>query len=327
MRFVRFLPLLTVLVFAACAGAEPAPKFTIVATTSQVADAVRHVAGDRADVVSLLGEGVDPHLYRLSRSDVAQLRAADIVFYNGLMLEGKMVDALDRLRESGKPVYAVAELIEPGLLMAPEEFEGAFDPHVWMDPIIWSFCVRAIADALAEFDPDGRDGYMERFGQQSMRLIDLSAYGAQMLATVPAESRVLVTAHDAFNYFGRRYNLEVMGIQGISTESEAGVRRIESLVNLIVERKIPSVFVETTVSDRNVQALIEGAAARGHTLRIGGRLFSDAMGPAGSYEGTCLGMLDHNITTIAVGLGGKAPDRGFIGRLAEPILPLTNRSE
>lgn len=300
------------------AGAQPQIPYKAVATVGMVADIVRNVAGDRAKVVSLMGEGVDPHLYKATRSDMATLLGADIVFYNGLLLEGKMSDALIRVATSGKKVHAVTELLEEKFLLEPEAFAGHYDPHVWMDPAAWLRAVEVVADKLAEFDPSGASVYRQNLAGYLEELRALDAYGERVLATVPETSRVLVTAHDAFNYFGRRYGYEVVGIQGISTESEAGVRDIERLVDLLVSRRVRAVFVETTVSDRNVNALIAGARARGHNVVIGGKLFSDAMGAPGSYEGTYIGMIDHNITTIVRALGGQAPERGLHGRLAPP---------
>jgi manganese/zinc/iron transport system substrate-binding protein len=278
---------------------------------------VRQVAGGRAEVTALMGEGVDPHLYRATRSDIARMLEAELVFYNGLLLEGKMTDALVRVARAGKPVFAVTELIDESWLLAPPGFQGHFDPHVWMDPRAWAKAVEVVRGRLAEVDPEGGEAYRANAAHYLQRLADLDAYAERVLATVPAERRVLVTAHDAFNYFGRRYGFEVMGIQGISTESEAGLKRIEELVAVLVARKIPAVFVETTIPEQSVKALIAGAAAQGHEVAIGGSLFSDAMGRPGSYEGTYLGMIDHNVTLIVRALGGETPPRGLNGQLAQ----------
>jgi manganese/zinc/iron transport system substrate-binding protein len=178
--------------------------------------------------------------------------------------------------------------------------------------------VGVVGEALAGFDPEHADGYRERAAAYTTRLEALDAYARQVLGSIPEGQRVLVTAHDAFNYMARAYGLEVRGVQGISTESEAGVKDIEDLVGFLVERRIPAVFVETSVSDKNVRALVEGARARGHQVVVGGQLFSDAMGTAGTYEGTYIGMIDHNVTTITRALGGEAPEHGFQGKLASP---------
>lgn len=299
---------------ASPAGADQ--RYTIVATVGMVADLARNIAGERAEVIGLLGSGVDPHLYSPTRSDVQRLLDADVIFYNGLLLEGKMTDSLVRAATAGKKVYAVTEHLDESYLLEPAEFEGHYDPHVWMDPSAWAKAVEVVRDKLVEVDPQGEEGYRRRAAAYGEQLAALSDYAEQVLQSVPAAQRVLVTAHDAFNYFGRRYGFEVVGIQGISTESEAGVQDVERLVDLLAERRIPAVFIESTVSERNINALVSGARARGHTVTIGGELFSDAMGAAGTYEGTYIGMIDHNVTTIARALGGEAPQGGMNGRLA-----------
>lgn len=299
----------------ATSAAPASYPYDIAATTGMVADIVREVAGDRANVKNLIGEGVDPHLYKPTRGDVAALMRAEVVFYNGLMLEGKMADTLIKVARSGKPVYAVTELLDESSLLSPPAMEGHFDPHVWMDVSLWSSAVEVVAQSLSEFDPAGAKGYGERAAAYRSRLGELHAYCKEVIASIPERQRVLVTAHDAFHYFGRAYGIEVRGIQGISTESEAGIQDINRLVDFLVEREVRAVFVETSVADKNVRALIEGASSRGASVRIGGSLFSDAMGGAGTYEGTYIGMLDHNATTIARALGGSAPKGGFAGKL------------
>lgn len=295
--------------------ASDAP-YTVVTTVAMVTDIVRAIAGDRARVDGLLGEGVDPHLYKPTRDDVAALTRADAVFYNGLMLEGRMTDVFLRVARRGTPVFAVTELLDEKYLLEPEDFEGHTDPHVWMDVGGWMDAVRAVERSLASIDPDGSATYRRNAAAYLERLRALDEYARTSIATIPEGSRVLVTAHDAFNYFGRAYGLEVRGIQGLSTESEAGVADINRLVDDLVTRRIPAVFAESTVSDKNLRALIEGCRSRGHEVRIGGNLFSDAMGEPGTYEGTYIGMIDHNVTTIVRALGGNAPERGFQGLLA-----------
>ncbi|MDX1682600.1 MAG: zinc ABC transporter substrate-binding protein, partial [Phycisphaeraceae bacterium] len=245
-------------------------------------------------------------------------READVIFYSGLMLEGRMTDKFMAEANRGKPVHPVTQMIDEQFLLEPEEFEGHWDPHVWMDVSAWSQCVQAVADALGSerFDPEAAQAYQERAKAYRAELEKLHAYAQKVIATIPEEKRVLVTAHDAFNYFGRAYGIEVMGVQGLSTESEAGLDDINRIVDFLVEREIPAVFIETSVSDKNVKALIEGAKARGHTVRIGGELFSDAMGTPGTYEGTYIGMIDHNATVITRALGGQAPEKGLNGKLA-----------
>lgn len=288
---------------------------TLLATTGQVAELLRAVAGDTASISSLMGEGIDPHSYKLTRSDTVALMKADAVFHSGLFLEGKMGEMLDKLAASGRAAYAVTDVLPRDLLIHPAGADAHPDPHVWMDPTLWRLALLGVRDRLSALYPAQASAYAERATAAAADYDRLHAYAARVLGAVPAERRVLVTAHDAFSYLGRAYGLEVVGIQGISTESEAGLQRIESMVSLLVERRIPAVFVETSVSDRNVQALVQGAAARGHQIAIGGSLYSDAMGPAGTYEGTYIGMIDHNVTTIARALGGAVPTGGFQGRL------------
>jgi manganese/zinc/iron transport system substrate-binding protein len=303
------------------AGTSSAPggsgRYNVVTTVAMITDIVQQVAGDHAHVTGLIGEGVDPHLYKPTRNDIARLQKADIVFYNGLLLEGKMVEALQQLARS-KPVHAVTAEIPRDYLLALPDAQGHHDPHVWMDVSAWRQAVLTVAKALGEFDPHRRTEYETNAQRYAEELEGLHAYVKRVIGSIPENRRVLVTAHDAFHYFGRAYGIEVMGIQGVSTESEAGLADINRLVSILVERDVPAVFVESSVADKNVRALLEGAAARGRTVTIGGTLFSDAMGPHGSYEGTYIGMLDHNATVIARALGGDAPERGYQGRLAAP---------
>ncbi len=329
----RVLPVIAALwlslfFFWASAGCEPvsAPgdgsrpgddSLRVVATTGMVGDVSEHVVGEHGAVEVLIKPGVDPHLYKPTRADIAAIRDADIVFYNGLLLEGKMTDTLIRAATSGKPVFAVTELIDESTLIEPEGMDGHADPHVWMDPALWRLTVGVIRERVAELAPRHAESFARNAEAFTERIDALDAYATSALESVPESSRVLVTAHDAFNYFGRRFGYEVVGIQGISTESEAGVRDIERLVELIVDRGVAAVFVESTVSDRNIRALIDGAAARGHEVVIGGELFSDATGEEGTYRGTYVGMIDHNVTTIVSSLGGTAPESGMNGALAD----------
>lgn len=299
-------------------GAEralPTP-YTIVTTCGMVTDIVRNVAGTNAVVSGLMGEGVDPHLYKPTRDDVAKLLKADVVFYSGLMLEGRMTDTFLKIARRGTAVFAVTELLDEQYLLEPEEFKGHTDPHVWMDVRGWIEAVKVTASSLGEVDAANAASYSANSQRLIKELEELDAYAKKAVASIPEDRRVLITAHDAFNYFGRAYGIEVRGIQGISTESEAGVADINNLVDFITENKIPAVFVESSVSDKNARALIEGCQARGHAVRIGGLLYSDAMGKPGSYEGTYVGMIDHNVTTVVRALGGEAPERGFKGALS-----------
>ncbi|MGI6247631.1 MAG: metal ABC transporter solute-binding protein, Zn/Mn family [Pseudochelatococcus sp.] len=289
-------------------------KLTVVATTGMIADAVRQVGGDRVDVKALMGPGVDPHVYRQTRSDIAAMANADAVFWHGLYLEAQLEEFFHDLAKR-KNVVALAESLPKDQLLPNEDYENRYDPHVWMNPRLWKGVVAAARDELIKLDPDGKAAFEANADRHLAEIDALADYSDKAFATVPEASRVLVTAHDAFNYFGKAYGYEVMGIQGISTESEAGLKQIEDLVNVLVDRKIGAIFVESSVSDRNIKALIEGAGAKGHKVVIGGELFSDAMGAPGTYEGTYIGMIDHNATVITRALDGEAPEKGLNSKL------------
>jgi manganese/zinc/iron transport system substrate-binding protein len=275
-----------------------------------VTDIVREVVGDRAEVIGLLREGVDPHLHKPTREDVKQLMEADLIFYSGLLLEGRMEEALKNIKGS-KPVVAVAETLDPKVLRKPERFEGHYDPHVWMNVAYWSLCVDAVTKTMQDFDAAHAAEYAARADVYKQKLAKLDDYVRTVIGSIPEKQRVLVTAHDAFGYFALAYGMEVKSVQGITTESEAGVADVNALVDFLVDRKIAAIFVESSVSDKSLKAVIEGAAQRGWEVKVGGELFSDAMGAAGTYEGTYVGMLDHNATTIARALGGRVPENGF----------------
>ncbi len=312
-----FIGLTTAIALSAglfAAPAQAADKLNVVATVSMVGDAVSAVGGDRVDVTTLMGEGVDPHLYRQTQSDIAAMVRADAVFWNGLYLEAQLEEFLEKLA-ARKPVIAVGEALPVDQRLSSADYPDRYDPHIWMAPELWRQAVIATRDALIELDPDGAATYEQNAAAYVTEIDALADYAKSRLASVPEDKRVLVTAHDAFGYFGRAYGFEVVGIQGLSTESEAGLQRVDEIVSLIVDRNIESIFVETSVSERNMRALIEGAAARGHKVVVGGQLFSDAMGTAGTYRGTYIGMIDSNATTITNALGGKAPDGGMKGRL------------
>ncbi len=297
-------------------GAEGSP-IQIVATCGMVANIVAVVAGDRAEVTSLMGAGVDPHLYRPDRNDILRLQKADVVFYSGLRLEGRMIDTFKSLKKSGKPVFAVTDAIDRSYLREPPEFAGHYDPHVWMDVSAWRECVPFVAQSLSKLDPAGAASYEQNAAAYQQQLLHLDAYVREAVHSIPKKQRVLVTAHDAFGYFGRAYGMKVLSAQGVSTESEAGVEDVNRLVKTIVRLKLPAIFVETSVSEKNIRAILEGAESLGWQVKIGGNLFSDAMGPSGSYKGTYIGMLDHNATIITLGLGGSIPKKSVNDRLFE----------
>ena len=310
------MTLLTSILTVLCAVGSVKEPLKVVTTTAIVADITKHVAGEHANVQTLMGEGVDPHLYKPTAADAKVILGTDVIFYSGLMLEGRMADTFFKAARMGKVVYPVTELLDEAYLLEPEEFEGHWDPHVWNDVAAWSKAVDAVAEAFCEQDPDNCEAYKANATAYQKELTELNAYAQKVLSSIPRGKRVLVTAHDAFNYFGRAYDVEVVAVQGLSTESEAGIEDVNNLVDVLVDRNIDAVFIESSVSDRNIKALIEGAKAKGHTVRIGGTLFSDAMGASGTYEGTYIGMIDHNATIIAQSLGGSAPEKGLNGQLS-----------
>lgn len=279
-----------------------------------IGDAASAIGGPDIALTTLMGPGVDPHGYRATRSDIAALSKADLILWNGLYLEAQLETLMERLQRKTK-VAAVGEAVPQDLRLSHSDYAGKPDPHVWMAPTLWTHAVDGVTQALVDAAPWAEADIRARAETYQSGVSQVSDYAAEVLSKVPEDQRVLVTAHDAFGYFGRAYGFEVLGIQGISTESEAGLNRIRHLVDTLVERKIGAVFVESSVSDRNIRALIEGAAAQGHEVVIGGELFSDAMGPMGTYESTYVGMIDHNVTTIARALGANVPESGMSGML------------
>ena len=276
----------------------------VVTTTGMIADIVKNVGGDRVNVEALMGPGVDPHLYKASEGDVIRLQEADVIFYNGLHLEAQMGKVLERLNEFGKKTVAVTDKIDRSLLESPPAFAGNYDPHVWFDVTMWMKTVEQVKETLIEMDPAHKSKYEANADAYLKELEALHQYVLDKAGTIPTEQRVLITAHDAFNYFGRAYGLDVRGLQGISTESQAGTADVQELADFIAEREIPAIFVESSVPRRNVEAVQAAVRARGYEVEIGGSLYSDAMGTAGTPDGTYIGMVRHNIDTIVKALSG-----------------------
>lgn len=292
-----------------CGGASPAaggssaptPEvLSVVCTTGQVADLVQNLGGEHVRVKALMGPGVDPHLYRGTLADTQSLERADIVFYNGLHLEGRLAESLDHLAARA-PVFAVSEGIvasAPELLRKPPGYEGNYDPHIWFDVALWKRCAEAVTKRLIEIDPAHADGYRANAAKYGAELDRLHIWCRKQVAMIPRTSAIMVTAHDAFGYFGDAYGIEVHGLQGISTADEADLATVKHLVDLLCERKVKAVFIESTVPPKTIQSLIEGCAARGHKVTRGGELYSDALGAAGTPESTYIGMVRHNVNTI-----------------------------
>lgn len=292
------------------AAAVPSHRFegeypiNVVCTTGQVAEMVERIGGDHVEVTALMGPGVDPHLYSPVTGDVRKLKAADAIFYNGLHLEGRMVETFEELART-KLAYAVTQGIESRMdkrLREPPEFEGLYDPHVWHDPLLWGDCVQDVANRLAEFDPAHADDYQKNAAAYRAEVAALDEECRAALASIPQERRVLVTAHDAFGYFGAAYDVEVFGLKGISTDGEKDLKHQEAIQKMLVERRIPAVFVESAVAPRTVTAIVEPVKAMGLDLKIGGELYADALGAADSDAATYAGMIRHNVRTIAEAL-------------------------
>ena len=296
-------------------ASKPDAKPSIVCTVGMLSSLVEGIVGDDYEVISLIGEGSDPHVYKHTAGDVKKLQAADYVFYNGLHLEGKMTDILSKMAVKGAPVFAATEHVVKASDLLKDD-AGEQDPHLWMDVSQWRKVSQYIFETVSVNNPERASDYEANYNALDQQLELLDAYCKKTLQTIPADKRYLVTAHDAFGYMEPAYGLHVRGIQGISTESEAGLKDLENLVVFLKEKNIPAVFIESSVNDKNVRALIEGSKAQGHEVKIGGELFSDAMGAKGSYEGSYIGMIDHNITAIARALGGDAPALGCFGKLS-----------
>lgn len=305
MKFTLWL-ILSGVVFAGCkpeerGGRRSTDRIKIVATTGMIADAAVNIAGDHADVVAIMGPGVDPHLYKATHGDLERLTGADIIFYNGLRLEGKMGEVFAKLSRI-KPVIALGEGIPKEQLRSMQGYASTYDPHIWFDVKLWQQAVAGISEFLQEYDSAHRDEYKQNAQIYLRRLDSLHQAVASSIEQIPAMQRVLITAHDAFGYFGDAYGIEVRGLQGISTVSEFGLRDVTELVDFIIERKVKAIFVESSVSPKSIEAVVEGCRKRGWNVRIGGNLFSDAMGAAGTPEGNYIGMFNANVRTIVESL-------------------------
>jgi len=299
------------LVIASTVGCGPVETYTarslegetirVVATIGMISDAVEHVGGERVQVEGLMGPGIDPHLYKASEGDLRRLERADVIFYGGLHLEAGMADALERIGYQ-RATRAVTDGISRKRLLQPAAFAGSYDPHVWFDVRLWGDAVEEVRDTLVELDPGSAELYRQNAAAYLKELDALDAYVREQAARVPPRQRVIITAHDAFGYFGQAYGFDVRGLQGISTASEAGAGDVQALAEFIAERRLPAIFVESSVSSRTIEAVREAVRSRGFDVEIGGSLYSDAMGDEGTPEGTYVGMVRHNVDTIVAGL-------------------------
>ncbi|PZT56575.1 metal ABC transporter solute-binding protein, Zn/Mn family [Paenibacillus silvae] len=296
-----------IIVLTACSGTtgegeDDGGKVRVTATTGMIADVAREVGGAYVEVTGLMGPGVDPHLYKASQGDIRKLEQAEVIFYNGLHLEGKMTSILEKMSKS-KLVTAVAERIPTEELHSGQATgETEYDPHVWFNVKHWMRAAEAVRDTLIEADPNHTEQYTAQAERYLEQLDALDTEVREKIGQIPEASRVLVTAHDAFGYFGQAYGIKVMGLQGISTAAEYGAKDVSELRDFLVENQIKAVFIESSVPAKAMEAIIAGAAEKGHTVSIGGELFSDAMGAEGTEEGTYIGMVRHNVETIAAAL-------------------------
>jgi manganese/zinc/iron transport system substrate-binding protein len=290
---------LTLLILASCGNtANPSGgKKKIVVTTGMVGDAVKNLVGNIAEVEVLMGAGVDPHLYKASQGDMEKLSKADIIVYNGHHLEGKMTEVFEKMRRN-KPVIPLAELVHENRYQRAQEGSNVIDPHIWMDIKSWSTGISNLREDLIDLFPNDSAKIESNHDYYQKELIKTDYQIELLMGSIPTNQKVIITSHDAFRYFGLNYGIEVKGLQGISTVSEYGLRDVSDMVNFIVNRKIKAVFIESSVSDKSLQAVIEGCAKKGHQVVIGGKLYSDALGAEGTPEGTYCGMLLHNARTI-----------------------------
>ncbi|RXZ80809.1 manganese transporter [Paenibacillaceae bacterium] len=277
-------------------------KIRIVTTIGQIAEPISVIGGERVEVQSLMGPGVDPHLYNATQGDIQKLEKGDIVFYSGLHLEGNMTKIFEQIGKS-RPVLGIAESIPEDKLLKDDK--GGIDPHVWFDIDLWKQSLDAAVEEMKKHSPDDADYFDTNKAQYFAELDKLKAESQEKLSQIPQEQRVLVTAHDAFGYFGRLQGIDVVGLQGLSTEDEIGISDIDDTIKLLMEYKVPAVFVESSINPASINAVIEGAASKGLNVKLGGELFSDAMGDEGTEEGTYLGMYRHNVETIYHALSGK----------------------
>ena len=300
-----------VLLLAACSSDETTTnenegidsedgKIYIVTTIAQIGEPLSVIGGERVNVESLMGPSIDPHVYNATQSDIDKIHDAELIFYNGLNLEVNMIEIFEKLSES-KPAVSIGEAISEDDLLTDED--GALDPHIWFDIDLWKQALDRAVEELKEYSPDDAD-YFEENKQQYFSELEALKEEAEKLKEIPEEQRYLVTAHDAFGYFGRMHDIEVVGLQGLSTEDEIGVSDINETIDLIEQYQVPAIFVESTINPNSIEAVLEGAKEKGLEVEIGGELYSDAMGEHGTEEGTYIGMYRYNVDTIYEALTG-----------------------
>lgn len=299
MRQLIYYALIFMLI--SCSGETPAEegseKPLIVCTTGMIADVVTSSFGDAFEVEVLMGPGVDPHLYKATQGDLAKLSSADLILYNGLHLEGKMGNIFSKLSQT-RDVYAIAEGVDPSLLILADERGEVHDPHIWFDVKLWRLAAQVIQEVIAEKYPEQSEAQNEPMRSYLAQLEELDNWARAEIQSIPESNRVLITAHDAFSYFGRAYGIEVKGLQGLSTVAEFGLKDVSDMVEYITVNQIPAIFLESAVPPRSIKAVMEGCEKKGFEVKMGGTLFADAMGEEGTEEGSYIGMVKHNVRTI-----------------------------
>lgn len=295
----KLLLLLTILIFCGCKNEKKDnSKLNVVTTTTMITDLVSNIGGNLINVKGLMGSGVDPHLYKASEGDVTKLADADIIFYGGLHLEGKLVEVFEKMEHQNKTTVALSDALDPKTLISSEFFQGNFDPHVWFDISYWKTITNYVVKILSEANPKHKQVFEANGKQYLEQLTALESEVKSIIETLPEDKRILVTAHDAFNYFGRAFGFDVVGLQGISTATEAGVQDVQKLATFIIENQVKAIFVESSVPKRTIEALQAAVNSKDHHVDIGGTLYSDALGSAGTIEGTYIGMFKYNVNTI-----------------------------
>ncbi|SNQ42670.1 metal ABC transporter solute-binding protein, Zn/Mn family [Cellulophaga lytica] len=273
-------------------------KLNVVTTTTMITDLLQNIGGNTINVVGLMGSGVDPHLYKASEGDVTKLVNADVVFYGGLHLEGKLVEVFEKMERTGKKTIAVSDTLNKKELIGSEYFASNYDPHIWFNVTFWKQITTYVTNELKKADPKNAAVYEQNSKKYLQELTKLDAEVREKINELPQDKRILVTAHDAFNYFGASYNFNVVGLQGLSTATEAGVQDVQELSKFIIENKVKAIFVESSVPKRTIEALQASVTSKNHDVAIGGTLYSDALGDKGTVEGTYIGMFKYNVTTI-----------------------------
>ena len=302
MKISKLLLLIPLILIVSCTNSNQTDSNTdtvrVATTTGMINDIVLNVGKELVSTQSLMGPGVDPHLYKASAKDVSTLSGADIIFYNGLNLEGKMTEVFENMSKRGIKTVAVAEGVDKSKLLQSPTYAGYYDPHVWFNVILWSSAVDRVTEALIAYDPANKEKYIQNSSDYQEKLKTLESYIQNKINSLDKKKRVLITAHDAFGYFGNAYDFEVIGLQGVSTDSEASTADLQNLSKLIVERKIPAIFVESSVSPKYIEAVKEAVNSKGFNVEVGGVLYSDALGNYGTPEGTYIGMFEYNVNTI-----------------------------